>query len=303
MNYKNMRYVVSMIVALPLMMNGMNCALALPKNKLFFPQTNLTRRLCSSNPGGKLLNTMERYFTLDDTRIVIHKTVPKDMSRIDTYELMDGIVHKAVEDREMEAKCANVLGQLRDHINFEAYSKILTYDQDMIHLAVMRNLSRVTSRLLTFNKRWVESRDVESRIPVHYAKSREVALILLHAGSNVNMQDRHGDAPLHLCSADVAEVLLDFGAHTHVKSMKDIYTGDRGFLYKTPLRQAVCDGDLQKVVVITKRVYFEQDEYEVLNYLAEWQRKRTGNIVFSQIKKLLDNASLNSMTFTKRFAE
>jgi hypothetical protein len=288
MKYTNIHSMVSMFFVLPLMMNGMNGTLALSKKNNSLYQKTVTQRLCSSTIATKLL-AGARNSGFDALGTITH-TIPKNLKSNDTFDLMEKIVLKAIENKGVEHRYANILRRLRDHLDPKSYKVGLVLGQDMLHLAVDNNLECVTDQLLICNKEWVDHRDAEGRIPLHYAKLLSTAQHLLYAGSNVNAVDENHNTPLHLVPHDLVETLLDFGAWGFVENKQTVYVPSCGLVSMTPLRKAVFDGDLSKVRAFAWRMPFVSQEGKILHDLAGRKYERTGRMIFSEIREELDYA-------------
>jgi ankyrin repeat protein len=277
-----------MFFVLPLMMNGMNRTLALSKKNNSLYQKTVTQRLCSSIMSNKLLDGARN--SGFDALSAIKHTIPKNLKSNDTFDLMEKIVLRAIENKGVEHRYAKILRGLRDHLDPKSYKVGLALGQDMLHLAVDNNLEGVTDQLLICNKEWVNHRDIDGRIPLHYAKSSYTARHLLYSGSDVNAVDENHNTPLHFVHCDLVETLLDFGAQGDIQNTHAVYVPSCGLVSMTPLRKAVFDGDFGKVSAFAWRMPFDQQEGKILHDLAGRKYERTGRMIFSEIQKELYNA-------------
>jgi Ankyrin repeat len=291
MKYRNVHFVISALLVLPLMINGMKMTpptldlVVVPKEKKDLRDYKKQRSDNATGIDYKWLNDI-RSQSFDETANFIPTTIPKNIERCEAYNLMERIVFKAIRNKEIGYRYVRILEQIRNHIDQQAYDKMLLYGQDIMHLAVNNNLYYMTAQLLQFNKKWVNSLDSNDRIPLHYAQSCSVAQLLLKAGSDVNTQDKEGYTPMHLLPSTCVGVVVG-KAHMNVESSHEIFVPACGLLKMTPLYKAICDGDLKKVQKILSLCMYNQEEHKILYEIAKWKLNRTGEAVFSDIKKVL----------------
>lgn len=109
-----------------------------------------------------------------------------------------------------------------------------------LHYAVLNGNSELV-KLLINHKANVNAKSFYSMTPLHYAAEEgfiDIARLLLENDAEVNITDQFGWVPLSKAhSADMAKLLVSYGADIHSRSRGDIY----------PLECAIQAGDAQRV--------------------------------------------------------
>ena len=125
--------------------------------------------------------------------------------------------------------------------------------ETLLHLAAAKCSNCVVRKLL--NKLTLEKRDRNQRTAIHYAvknSNENVLTMLLQNGALVNVQDQHGDTPLHLCiSYNQADLLITHGADIEIKNKNG----------ETPLHKAamLSDADVIEVLIANEAKINEKD--------------------------------------------
>ena len=87
-----------------------------------------------------------------------------------------------------------------------------------LHEAALQGSSKVCG-LLVRKGAEVNIKDGEGKTPLHYAKDRQTAEVLIDAGGDINITDNRGRTPLHTVeNVEAVTLLIDRGAEINATS-------------------------------------------------------------------------------------
>ena len=296
MSNKNMQFFMFIIV-LPIMTHGMLVTRIQPLLRTTKQQT--MRRPYNTGAACELRKLIDTpNYTTADTQNVIQKTLPKDPKPCDVNGLIEDIIFKATQYKQHEKHeilYVNVLRQL--HLHGWSISSCCIYTQ--LHEAAKSDLCRIALELLHQKEELVNSTDLDGRIPLHHAQSKEMAKLLIQYKSPVDAKDKQKNTPLHCVPFSVVPLLLSHGADIHAENDIYIRTLEDGWQHMTPLRKAAYEGDVEKCAALIASHNIDSKERELIQSIAELNYWRTRNtkffiiyemLVLYEMRKIIDHA-------------
>jgi hypothetical protein len=242
-------------------------------------------------------------FDMQEAERLIKATPQLEPTAFHKNMLIDFIVFRATQfGRKMptlDQKYAQVLDLLRNN----GYGYTDYVPQFPLHEAVKSDLPAVTAALLHY-KNLINKPDFDNCTPLFYAQSYDIAQKLIAAGADIYTVDKHANTPLHTVKAPALQALLDHNATQNPRFLQlfeekndTIIRISGTYLFLTPLRKAIFEGDFDKYTMLAKRwesMHADQErEHTYLRAIAKLQFDRTGNEIFKVIDSHM-NASRES---------
>src|SRR5438046_1479531 len=230
MKNKNMYFIAVIMMILPVMINGMYAVVAkracqpVIKKRTFFNDSSYSQmehdwywreRSRAHTEFYEHINSPN--FTTQSVESHIKKITQQKYALgvriiqgfVSTVDIIRHIVLKATEHKKAEEQYAEVLRLLAN------YSHPVDKKDIIMHAAVASNLQHIVHELLHQCSELVALRDGQGRIPLHHARSAEIAQKLIDCGSALDVPDVNKNTPLHLVPAEVVPVIRKYSVSLH----------------------------------------------------------------------------------------